>query len=363
MKPRVFRAAGRLRGAMLAILAAVVVFVAFAALPFVLFTGPFPLEATLGVLLAAGVSVLLAWHTFRFMATARLTVDDEGIEVKADLPRWMAIGPNRPGRVRWDEIAKVVVLRQPPVVQIRRRGSSLPMVLRVVDWVPVEAPPGALAAPSHFLRGPDMRATALWKVLEERGLFAIDRPDGHVDAINFDLAKHPATRAAMALMAVLAAYWAIDSFVENEAWAEWRLAYLVPHIVVGAVALAAAATVLRMSRTPSAVPGAVTVVVAVLIGTCAGLASWAGLIRVNQAFGGPLEPHAYVRNDTCDALVPLERGLPPIEYTAEARDYWCRFPKTWRHTVLVRKGLGDLYQVDLTEHTRAIRRFRNAPWL
>jgi hypothetical protein len=130
-----------------------------------------------------------------------------------------------------------------------------------------------------------------------------------------------------------------------------------PHIVAGTIAATLTAVLLFSARTPFPVPRFIAVALAAILGVSAGGASWNGLLRVNQLAGGPLEPHRYVRNDTCDRLLPLEQGLPPVEYDRAARDYWCTFPREHRHVVLVRHGLGGLYQIDLTEHTAAIRKY------
>lgn len=302
---------------------------------------------------------LTLWIHRRYVATGELVINDVGMGLKSEVPKWMGAAYQRPWTVRWNDIRRVTLLERMGIVRISRKGSLLPIALRITDWIPAGMPPELASAPAGFLRRrPDLRESELWKALDQRGIFAADRADATTEAVNFDLAKHPATRAALVVMGVLTAYCAIDVFTATEAWAEWRPLYLIPHHVIGAVGAVVAFALLRSAREPHPVPTRVALVLAVFAGLSVGLASWTGLVRVNQVFGGPLQAHDYVRNDACDTLEPLQPGLPPIEYTHQARAYWCQFPKDKHHSVLLRKGLGGLYQVDLSEHTRAIREFR-----
>ncbi len=97
---------------------------------------------------------------------------------------------------------------------------------------------------------------------------------------------------------------------------------------------------------------------AVIVGFSAVTASYSALIRLNQLVAGPLEVKTYRRNASCERLLPLEPGLPEIEYAELAKAYWCTFPPDALHEVRLREGVFGLYQVDLTPHTEAIRRFR-----
>ena len=293
------------------------------------------------------------WAQRQFVAHARLTVDERGIALDSGLPAWM--GANH--RIGWSEVQKVAVMEPLAMVQVRKAGLARPLAIRMLMWVPADRPDTPMPKGGFFKR-PDIRATPVWKTLEARGLFAPGREDARQDLVNFDLAKHPATRTALSAMAALAAYWAIDCFAAREAWAEWKPSYLLGPAVLGVAGALIAFMAMRASRARPAAPPQVIGALALFVGACVALASWPGLIRVNQVVGGPLEPHAYVRNASCDTLEPVEQGLPPIEYTGQAKAYWCSMPRDRQVTVPVRKGLGGLYQVDLTEHTRAIRQFR-----
>ena len=302
------------------------------------------------VILALVMVPLALWIDHRFAESARLTVDRAGIRLASDLPRFT--GRYAGWDVRWEEINRVSLIERMGMVQIRQRGftAPAPRMLRIADWIEEGAPaPEKPAKP---------RASPLFKLLDEAGFFKAYLSHPSADALNFDLALHPATRTALIVMAVLAAYWAIDGFIANEAWAEWSAKYIVPHAVVGLIGAGVAAFALKAARDPGPVPSHVLAPLAVLIGLTTALASWTGLIRVNQLAGGPLVEKAYVRNDSCDTLMPLDKELPPIEYTEQAKHYWCQFPKATQHIVPIRRGVGGLYQVDLSRHTAAIREYR-----
>lgn len=308
------------------------------------------------VLVLALVAVMVpvsVWAQLRFIRRGRLTVDDAGIALDSGLPAWLG----RAHRIAWNEVRKVAVIESMSMVQVRKAGLGRPIALRIPMWVPEDTPDEVAPKAGLFSR-PDIRATTLWKTLDAHGLFAPERRDAGHEAVNFDLGRHPATRAALAVMAALAAYWALDCYAGTEAWAEWRSRYLVGPAVLGVLGALAGFAALRSASAGRPIPLQVQVPIAVLLGLCVALASWPGLVRLNQVAGGPLEPHAYTVNASCDTLVPVEPGLPPIEYTGQARAYWCSLPKGQQHQVLVRRGLGGLYQVDLSQHTQAIRRFR-----
>lgn len=303
----------------------------------------------LAILLLAGIP-FAAWLQARFARTARLIVDEHGLTMQSGLPRFLQAGAMGDWVLRWEDIDRVTVLERLGVVHLRRKGrmikSALP--LRPGDWTPE----GTAPAPTP------LRDSPLWRALARHGVFDRAAPDPNVEAITFDLWRHPATRAALLACAALVAYAAAETVMRREAWAEWSLSYNIPHAVAGIGAAVAAAIGLLMAT--RGVPVAIGLFLALLVGSSSAIASYSALIRVNQALGGPLEIKPYRRNATCDALVPLEPGLPTIEYTELAQAYWCSHRPQVLHEVPVRKGLFGLYQVDLTEHTDAIRRFRAA---
>jgi len=295
----------------------------------------------LGVLLVLTVlaTPLLFLYQARFARTAKLVVDDHGMTMRSGLPRFLQAGAMGDWTLRWEDIDSVRVLSGLGIVQIRPKGRvvGIPVALRPADWVGES-------------RG-DLAST-----LEKRGVYRWATTDRTAEAVDFDLWRHPATRAMLILCAALVAYAGVDTMLRREAWAEWSLAYNVPHAVLGILAaLVAAAVLLRPARP---VPALIAAVVALLVGSSAASASYSALIRVNQLAGGPLEAKVFRRNASCDALVPVEAGLPTIKYTELAQPYWCSHPADASHEVLVRRGMFGLYQVDLGAHTEAIRRFR-----
>jgi hypothetical protein len=290
---------------------------------------------------------LWRWLQSRLARTAALTLDEVGMTMRSGLPALWRACLRADWNVTWAQIRSVVVIEQLGMVRITPSAGGLPIVLRVSDWLRKDS--------AGSERASSMRSSPLWQALDGAGLFRNTTPPQD-QALTFDLWQHPATRAALLLTACLAAYGAGDGLVQREAWAGYDWRYYLPHLVLGALAFAAAYWLLR--RSPTRLPLSIVVFLPALLALAAVMASYSGLIRLNQVAGGPLQVKAYQRNAACDALLPLEKGLPKIEYSALARDYWCAHPAHALHQVPVREGFLGLYQVDLTEHTKAIRRFR-----
>ena len=304
------------------------------------------------------VGIFSMVHQRNVHARARLLMDDGGLRLVDDRGQPMRLPFGGRAQMAWDEIAQVALMERLGVVQLRRKGAfATPLVLEVAPWVP-EAEWRRDAAPAR--KKPDLRSAALYRALERRGVFAADKSDPRAAAVNFDLAKHPATRLALGGMALLVLYGFVDGLLVPEAWAEWNLRYVAPHAAIGIVGAVLGYVALGAARKPQPVPGQVAGFLALLLGMTVAFASWQGLIRVNQAFGGEQVAATYHRNGDCDALLPADAKLPVIEYTHQAKDYWCSIPAGQAITVPVRAGLGGLYQVDLRRHTEAIRDFRRA---
>ena len=280
----------------------------------------------------------------RLAASALLSLDGEGMTMRSGLPGFWRSALRADWQCRWADIGSVAVLEGLGMVRITRASGGAPIVLRLTDWVREgSASPGASA----------MRSSELWQAMDAAGVFGRTAAGPH-DALSFDLWKHGGTRAALVWTACLFAYGAIDALVSRESWAGYDWRYYLPHVVAGVLAFAAAAYGLLRTRAPLLI----AIVSAVTLGFTAVFASYSALIRVNQLVAGPLETKAYRRSAACDALVPLEQGLPEIEYSGLAREYWCSHLAIAIHEIPVRKGLFGLYQVDLSAHTEAIRRFR-----
>lgn len=359
-KPRIFRV-GQRRTYKLEAIAALLILAPLVALSFWAFHWEMPVAIFLIplVVFLAAFAALMGWLQGRYAETARLTVDDSGVRLESEVPRFLGAAHQVPWRVEWSEIDKVAAVEAFGLVQIRRKGFAvMPIAIKVADWVPESV--GPLAEEAGTPRRVRMRDTELWRALEERGLFGDHETDARAEALNFDLAKNPTTRAVLTVMAVLAGYWAVDSIMAREAWAEWHAKYILPHVVIGIAGAAIGFVFLVRGGRSGTVSKQVAAPLVAFLGLTVGLASWTGLARINQVVGGPLNEEEYVRNDNCDTLLPVKPELPPIEYTELARGYWCQFPKDRKHRVLVRRGLGGLYQVDMTKHTEAIREYRRA---
>ena len=347
-KPRPLNAASR----WLVMAAPLLVLLLMLAFPWI-FDVPFgrlPVRAQVEIVLVPVVFAASTFAIVRFRDAARLVLDDAGIKVETGVPSWLGTGRWSLG---WGEIGAVRTLAGLGVIQLQRKGSLVRRPLRVHDWIPADGP--VPPAPAAFvLRRPDVRTAPLWKSLEARGVFA--RQGGAAGAVDFDLARHPATRAALVVMALLMAYAAADFFLARERWAVLEPSIVAVPGAIGLVFAGLAFVVFLNANRPVPIPKDVCGPLALVFGLAVACAAFYGLLRLNQ-WAAPLEAHDYVRNVSCDALDPVEPGLPSIEYDDPAKRYWCSVPRDKRQAVLLRRGVGGMYQVDLTEHTRAIRAF------
>lgn len=283
----------------------------------------------------------------------QVSVDQHNLRIDHGLPSWLG------GKFdsSWNEISRISVIARFGTIYFYKYTSSRPLALCLIDWIPVdqkEAPPL-----------PDLRATPLWATLQSIDIFRAllekgpGEDNGAASIITFDLAQHPATRIFITALILLFIGLIADGFLTSEAWAEWKFVYILPHILISCLIGIAVGGWLLTVKKPKKIPLSIVIALGWLAMMVGGVASWLGGIHVNQWLGGPLEAHAYTRNADCDTLLPKEPSLPPIEYTGQAKDYWCQFPLEKEHTVvLLRRGLGGLYTVDLSPHTKAIRKFR-----
>lgn len=302
------------------------------------------------------VTPVLMWAERRWSERARLYVGHAGLRLESGLPRWLQLGGvMRDWQLRWDEITSIAVAERFGILQLQKRGRfSQRLVLRLSDWID-DVTAGEIAPARAERSGGRF---ALWQELADRGVFAQQHAADPLSGLNFDLAKHPTTRSVLFALAALAIYASVDALIARESWVDYSVAYFVPHLVAGLIGGALVGWLLTSSVTPTRVPTQVTLTLGLLMAVVAGTATYFALVRVNQAFAGDLESRSYVRNAACDALLPIDAGLPPVEYSELARGYWCQFPAEQRHQVLIRRGLFGMYQVDLTPHTEAIRAFR-----
>lgn len=281
--------------------------------------------------------------------TARLIVDDHGMRMEQTSEFLLAKLCFYPRNVRWTELENVSYLSRFDVLQLRMTPKKLPWAIRVKDWQ---------LQNSDTTLTVDDEEHALIRLLREYGVMDSFPPDKNLDVVMFDLTKRPATRTLLAFMAVMLVYTFVDARLQTESWAFFSARYCLPHALAGVAAGLVGALILYRSSQRASIPPRVIVVMAILSGMMFAVTSYVGGIRINQMFGGALLEARYHRNMFCDALVPEEKNLPVIEYTNRARPYWCSRSEDDLILVRVRQGLFGLYQVDLREHSKAIRNFR-----
>ncbi|MFZ6719683.1 hypothetical protein [Undibacterium sp. Ji49W] len=282
--------------------------------------------------------------------SARLVVNAEGLRLEQTSTSLLANLTFFGREMRWNDLKSVSFIPRFGVLQLRSHAHKLPWAILSKDWQLQNA--GATPVTDKNAE------PALVRLFREHGVFDSFVADSNLDAVMFDLTKHPATKKVLIGMAVLVVYGFVDRFLQNEAWAFFNASYGMPHVLAGVLASLVLGLFLFMASRERIVPVRIILGLAVLSGTMFAGASYVGGIRINQLLGGPLLEAHYHRNIPCDALVPEDKSLPIIEYTSLARAYWCS--KTVDEVVIVkvRKGLFGLYQVDLSEHRSAIREYR-----
>lgn len=156
----------------------------------------------------------------------------------------------------------------------------------LTDWIPIEQGGASAQATSN------LRSTSLWIALQ-----SIDAFRSHLEkcgeegndvaaAINFDLAKHPATRIFLIVIGLLTIVLFADNLLTSEAWAEWRLRYILPHTLIGCLVGIGVGRWLLQVRTPRKIPHGIAITLAWLTMLVGGIASWLGGIHLNQCGGG-----------------------------------------------------------------------------
>lgn len=304
-----------------------------------------------GVVMVLGVAFNI--YAYRANQSARLVIDALGIRMEPQPDaKWLATLLGR-RKLAWGQLTHVSHLSRFNLIQLVQTGTLATIwPLRLSDWQ-LESAAGQSAQPPSRNRQPD-----LLRVFHEIGVFERFPPSAAAESMNFDLMGHPATRLVLVVLGLLGLYAVADRFVQREAWAFFNSAYVVPHVVVGLLMACAVLVYLKRVRLPQAIPNQVALGLPVLALLVAGAASYIGGIRINQAFGGPLVSADYRRNAGCDTLVPQDAKLPIVEYTPLAGGYWCSIPASQSIPVRVRQGFFGLYQMDLSDHTEAIRAWR-----
>jgi len=287
-------------------------------------------------IIACGVGAAVAVQ--RQMRSTVLILDSEGIRMEMKAPWPVAMLALNQRRIAWAELAHVSHLPRFGIVQLLKKEKlALPWPIRLHDWRPDLLP-----------------------VLDRLGVLAEYPKATSAAAMEFDLAANPATRRVLVCFVGLALYSVVDNMLQDEAWAFFNMAYCLPHAIVGAAAAVALGLWLKHAEVARDVPQQSVAGLAVLAALIFGTASYIGGVRINQAFGGPLIEAEYHRNAACNALDPVDKDLPVVEYTDLAKGYWCSIPITRAVKVPVRQGLFGLYQVRLAEQTQAIRAYRES---
>lgn len=301
------------------------------------------------------VAVALAVAMQLQLRSARLVLD--AVEIRLETPSAIGFMAMLAGhrRMEWKELKNVSQLTGFGAVQLRAAGQwTPPWAIRLNDWRLAEGPAGTQTADAPSGREqPD-----LLRVFHQLGLFEQYKPSAEAVAMSFDLFAHPATRWVLGGYAAMGIYCVAERLLQEEAWAFFNRAYCVPHVVAGVLAACAVFLVLKFARIARGVPASVAQGLAVLALVLGGVTSYMAGIRVNQLAGGPLVQADYRRSADCANLLPADKRLPVVEYTSLSRAYWCSIPETQTVKVRVRQGLFGLYQLNLSEHTQAIRQYR-----
>ena len=320
------------------------------------------------MLWAAAVLLPLATVLLFLEASARLRLDDTGLEV--DIPRPLGLGWFRQtsGRwsVRWDEVRRV---RLVGFAKGRNTVQQLGWYRLVLDTAHGEKwlaafrwhEPGAdhrlglgeLFAYRKLNPAARLRSAPLVRALEARG-FTIEA-DGASQAAaspGFDLARHKGLLALVALFFVAGLYALIDSFFVRR-YLALQTPPAVPFLLAGTVAAFAAWKLGKGApRLERRVVGALAVAACLA-------ATHPAMLRVN-AVTARAETLSYISLGE-GRFEPPGEGWPAINLSRLAvPEYWAAYPPgtPWQLTLL--KGTAGFYQLDLAPVFERTRRFYRA---
>ena len=306
-------------------------------------------DAVMGLAMVA----LLLWLPIavRMDRTSRLTIGASGLRYECDLPRRLAWLANPNWSARWDEIKHVRVFKRAAVVALVIKGHSFTRRLELLGWSPQNQAPD----------GMDPRATKLddspvWHELVARGHPAFKDPKD-VPVLDFDIAGHPATRAALMVSAILFGAGLVAIASESETYIADGYRFLIPHIAAGVAGLLGFWFALARVRQPVKLPWAIPPGVAIFGGIAASIFSYGGLVLANKAVA-PAVPAAYSL-ESCTTLVPADPDLPRIIWTSGFSDYWCQFKPGTEFMIPVRKGMLGSYQFDQGHYAELARAWRD----
>lgn len=297
-------------------------------------------------LIACVVVVAANFVVLQFNRSAKLYIDDSGVRLKFLPDSGLAILNFLEREIFWADLKDATYMTRFKVIQLRSRYAARPLSIRVKDWQLQNTNSDTTARDGE----PD-----LMKVFRGFGIFNKFPKNSQLEAADFDLMKHSATRKLLLAMGCLVVYSSLDVMLQHEGYAFFKPG---PHEVASLSAAVILAGLLFRARVRDYIPPGIVVALAIIGGVTFGVASYVAGIRINQLVGGPLLEARYHRDASCQKLLPEDKSLPVVEYTHMTKDYWCSKNIDEVLTVKVRKGLFGLYQFDLREQTEAIRDYK-----
>lgn len=296
-------------------------------------------------------AVAMPW-VVQLSARAQLTIDDDGIALDPRLPGLLARLAPWGWSARWDQITKfsVVRLRGGAIVGFVLPGRAFTIRLPLQGWIPQHLA-AAGAEPPKFK---ELEDNPIWQAFAAHGFtVATGRT-----LIDFDLARHPSTRAALTTCAVLGFGGLLLTIVESETYIADGYGFLVPHAVAGLVGMALFWKALAGVREPSRLPWGIPYGMAVFGGLASSMFSYGALVQLNK-LAAPAVPAIYVVDSPCTTLLPADPALPRILWSSGYIDYWCQYKQGTELTIPVRKGLFGSWQFDQGAYVDKIREYRD----
>ena len=306
-------------------------------------------QKTLPMILPLGLFVIVQGGIQWFHRSSKLVIDGTGVflEWPSDFvfAKWKFLQK----RLVWTDVKSASYMLSVRGVVLLSKTNSILWTIRLKDWK------FSSVEPSQYAINP--AEIDLLSVFRELDIFR----DASKDPGQFDLMKHPVTRSILLGICALLVYCFFDVMIQQEGWAFFNIAYLLPHAifaVLATIVLAWAASTANKRQLP---PKGITAFLVVLASFSFLVTSYVAGIRINQFAGGPLISAEYHRDDSCENLIPVDKSLPVVEYTHKTKDYWCSRDIDEVQTVKVREGLFGHYQFDLSEQTQAIRGYKKEP--
>ncbi|SMC27513.1 hypothetical protein SAMN02745857_02889 [Andreprevotia lacus DSM 23236] len=170
---------------------------------------------------------------------------------------------------------------------------------------------------------------------------------------DFALDKNPASRAVLAILALVAAYAVIDGgFANQMRLIQPRLPTLL--LLSYPLSIAVAILVYRwLSR--ANVPSRESILLCMLLGAACSGAWVPAAKRLDQALAGPAASYAYKLQDEA-TLQPVDTTLPQLKFKREAA-YWKQFETGSTHQFQLVHGPLGLWQLDTRELNNKTREF------